>query len=210
MKEIFYQINGKSYPVKINYKRIKNVYLRYKDGTFYISCSCLTFKNTIFGLLDKYASRLVKKDLSRKQIQDGKIYLFGECFIDNDEGIITLSSGESFTYSSKEERSKKIEKLFLEYILESASKYALEMHTSFKKISAKHVKTRYGSYSKKTGNIYISYTLIPYRKEIIDSVIVHELAHTKVFNHSKDFYEVVYRYCPKYKIYTKMLKRGEF
>ena len=70
------------------------------------------------------------------------------------------------------------------------------------------MKSRYGSNSKKTKTLNFNLILIHYDVEVIDSVIIHELAHIKVFNHSKEFYDVVYRYCPNYDKYRKMLIKG--
>ena len=42
--------------------------------------------------------------------------------------------------------------------------------------------------------------------EIIDYVVVHELAHTKFNNHSKDYWALVNSILPNYKSYEKWLK----
>ena len=209
MNEFLYKVNDTEYLVKITYKRIRNIYFRFIDGVFYVSCSRFTSKKSIVKGLDKYASRMIKKNIDYQENKENKIYLFGEKYDDLDSGEFTLIDGTSFTYKSKEDRTKKIEKLFKEYVNLSLEKYAKMMGVTYSKVSFKHAKTRYGSYSKRTGNINISYSLIPYSKEIIDSVLIHELSHIKVFNHSKQFYEVVYSYCLNYDVYSKKLKRGE-
>jgi len=43
--------------------------------------------------------------------------------------------------------------------------------------------------------------------ELIDYIVVHELAHIKEKNHSKAFYAVVARYMPDYKERQKLLKK---
>ena len=70
------------------------------------------------------------------------------------------------------------------------------------------MKTRLGSNSRKTNKLAFSLSLVHYSKDIIDSVIVHELAHYYEFNHSFKFYNIVYKYCPNYKILRKKLIKG--
>ena len=43
-------------------------------------------------------------------------------------------------------------------------------------------------------------------KDVIDYVVLHELCHTKVMNHSKEFYKLVSEYMPSYKESQKRLK----
>ena len=45
-----------------------------------------------------------------------------------------------------------------------------------------------------------------YPEEVIDYVIVHELAHRKEMNHSARFYAVIARYLPDYKLRIRMMK----
>jgi hypothetical protein len=44
--------------------------------------------------------------------------------------------------------------------------------------------------------------------EVIDYVVVHELAHLKVHNHSKAFWKVVADINPEFKRYRKWLKEN--
>ena len=44
--------------------------------------------------------------------------------------------------------------------------------------------------------------------EVIDSVVVHELCHRKEMNHSKWFYDEVYRVYPEYDKWNKWLKEN--
>ena len=59
-------------------------------------------------------------------------------------------------------------------------------------------KKRLGSCSSKNG-ICFSYRVMMYPEDIIDYVVIHELAHIKEHNHSKRFYDIVRKYCPDYK-----------
>ena len=45
------------------------------------------------------------------------------------------------------------------------------------------------------------------REELIDYVILHELVHTKVKNHSREFWTTLDIHCPKSKSLDKELKK---
>ena len=76
------------------------------------------------------------------------------------------------------------------------------------KIRVRKMKSRYGSNSRKTMSLAFNLSLVHYSPEIIDSVIIHELVHDKVFNHSEKFYNEVYKYCPNYKALKRKLNKG--
>ena len=42
--------------------------------------------------------------------------------------------------------------------------------------------------------------------QVIDSIVVHELCHRKEMNHSKRFYDEVYKAFPEYDKWNKWLK----
>lgn len=74
-----------------------------------------------------------------------------------------------------------------------------------KKVRYKRLKSRYGSCSS-LGNVNLNYLMIQLPPTIIDSVLVHELAHLKYLNHSKDFWNLVYSFVPDYKALDQELK----
>ena len=76
---------------------------------------------------------------------------------------------------------------------------------NYQKLAIKNTKTRWGSCSFKN-NINLSLHLMRLREELIDYVILHELVHTKVKNHSREFWSTLERYCPNAKKLDKELK----
>ncbi len=64
-------------------------------------------------------------------------------------------------------------------------------------------KTRYGSCSGEN-RLNFSLYLMTKDEEFIDYVVVHELAHIKHHNHSKDFYAFVEKFVPDYKRISKL------
>ena len=73
------------------------------------------------------------------------------------------------------------------------------------KITIKQIKYAWGSCSSKK-NITLNLELIKYSQEAIRYVMLHELCHIKYMNHSKDFWNLVEKYMPNYKLVKKEFK----
>jgi predicted metal-dependent hydrolase len=88
---------------------------------------------------------------------------------------------------------------------EKVSHYAGLMGVSVNRIFIKNQKTRWGSCSSK-GNVNFNYRLYYMPEELLDYVVIHELAHRKHMNHSPAFWAEVAVWCPDYKAYRKRLR----
>lgn len=64
---------------------------------------------------------------------------------------------------------------------------------------------RFGSCSGKN-SLCFSYYLMKFSDEVIDYVVIHELAHIKHHNHSRQFYDLVEKYMPDYRQAERKLK----
>ena len=91
--------------------------------------------------------------------------------------------------------------------LEKRIQYLANKHDfSFQKLSIKNQKTRWGSCSKKN-NINLNARLLHLPQELIDYVILHELVHTKIKNHSKKFWAKLDEYVGNSKYHKNELKK---
>ncbi len=90
-------------------------------------------------------------------------------------------------------------------IPERVSYYAAKLGVTYGTITIRHQKTRWGSCSAK-GNLNFNCLLMLAPPEVLDAIVVHELCHRKVMDHSDRFYKEVYKVYPDYDKWNKWLK----
>ena len=84
--------------------------------------------------------------------------------------------------------------------------FATRMGVTPKSVRITSAKTRFGSCSAENSLCFSLY-LMQYPDEVIDYVIVHELAHILHHDHSKRFWDTVAIYMPDYKRLRAILKQ---
>ena len=97
---------------------------------------------------------------------------------------------------------KRILKKYLEFRVEQISKI---INFEYKSISVSSAKTNWGSCGFKN-TLNFTYKLAMCPKFVVDYIIVHELVHTRIKNHSQKFWEMVKSFYPNYKTCEKWLK----
>ena len=80
---------------------------------------------------------------------------------------------------------------------------------TYKNISIRDQKTRWGSCSKK-GNLNFNYKIALMPEHLADYIIVHELCHLRAFDHSDKFWSLVAATVPDHKECRKELRKFRF
>lgn len=88
---------------------------------------------------------------------------------------------------------------------EKLDRHAASMGVTFGNVTIRCQQTRWGSCSSR-GNLNFNCLLMLAPEEVLDYVVVHELAHRKQMNHSALFWQEVERECPDYKKSLRWLK----
>jgi len=90
---------------------------------------------------------------------------------------------------------------------ERVNLYASQHDFRYEKIRITSARSRWGSCSA-NGSLNFSWRLIMTPLETIDYVVIHELVHTMIHNHSKRFWKKVEKILPNYKEHKKWLKNN--
>jgi len=123
--------------------------------------------------------------------------------------ILPGLSGEDRKQAVKEALIKWYRQRFSEIVSKRVEKYSIRLKAAPCRVVIKDQKTIWGSCSKK-GNINLNWKLVIAPVEIIDYVIVHELCHLKVMNHSKEFWNLVASVLPNCRESRKWLKANGY
>ena len=205
-----YVVNDIEYEVVIEKKNNKNTYIRIRDNKIYITTNYFSSKNYIKYLLDKnydVIKKMIEKNNQRLE-RSSKFYYLNKkydivfvnyCDIEINDNKIFVKSEDYLNKWLK----KQIEIIFkerLDYIYN-----LFEERIPYPKLKIRKMKTRWGVCNK-NNSITLNSELIKYGYEQIDYVIVHELSHFIHFDHSKNFWSLVNKYCKNYKEIRKSLK----
>ena len=82
-------------------------------------------------------------------------------------------------------------------LVAASEAYAARIGRSFRKITLRDTRSRWGSCSQ-AGNLMYSWRLILAPPEVLDYVAAHEVAHLAHMDHSAAFWEAVEGLCPNY------------
>ena len=84
--------------------------------------------------------------------------------------------------------------------------FAVAHQAPVRRITVRNQRSRWGSCSRR-GTISLNWRLIQAPPFVRDYLILHELSHMKVMNHSVRFWREVQRVCPDYKTAERWLKQ---
>jgi len=166
-------------------------------------------------LLEKepWIRKQILKLQSKKQLSatlEDEILLFGEIYsIDSEEATPLREKLQKIGIENRVKIAKSYDifykKRAKEFISARIEYFADLMNLSYSELKFRKMKSRWGSCSSKRVITFNS-ELIKVSKELIDYVVVHELAHLTHMNHSKEFHALVNLFIDDSKAIRKELK----
>jgi len=194
-----------------------------QDGGVIVRAPFHASKVEIFHLLEDKKSWIVKKQklaFKRAKETPPKQFVLGEEFlflgtsypleiVDRDDPRLVLTDRFYLAADFQETAlvvftrwyRKQANRVIKDRTADLAQRYGF----SYSKIRINSAKTRWGSCGPK-GSLNFPWRLVMAPCEVIDYVIIHELIHLRIRNHSKDFWSSLAQIMPDYKHRREWLK----
>lgn len=207
-----FNYNNKDYEVVIEKKNIKNTYIRVKDDLkVYVSTSYMTPKFMVKSLIDNNKDqiiKMIKQQEKRKEKKDGYYFLGRKINVILSDVKKTYFDGDNLYVKTKEDIDKwylkQAKKVFRERLDVKYNDFTKEI--PYPSLTIRTMKTRWGVCNKKLEKVTLNYNLIFMERKYLDYVIVHELSHFIHFDHSKEFWKLVFENEPNYKQIRKEMR----
>lgn len=128
-------------------------------------------------------------------------------FLRKDPGFFYLPRNEKFATAFDRE----CRGYALVRVREEAKRGEIDLTDSLR-VRIGNYRTKHASFRKKDWLFEFDRRLFAFAPEVIDSVVDHELSHTKELNHSIRFYGILFSLCPRerYKECRKIIDEGRF
>ncbi len=204
-------------PNKIVKSKRRSISLQIKvSGEFIVRAPIKCKNEEIFKFIHQKANWIIEKrleatkqNISLKLENGEKVELLGDlyeiqlsdvprCKFKDDKILLpTENTIECFV--------KLLKKLLKNYLEQKVPVLANLFAFSYSSIGVSSAKTNWGSCSA-LNRLHFTYKLALCPKLVVDYIIIHELCHTKIKNHSAKFWALVLKCCPDYKTQEKWLK----
>lgn len=185
IKKLNYKlIEYKDLTINFCKSRCRTMHITIKqDGNVYYVVPYFVSDNEAFQFLqEKY--EWIKKSISKMKEKtkdtDGNNILNNDKSITKEEKLILMSKIDGYV-----------------------KKYQTQLGVFVNKYSLRKMRTLWGSCSTKTRNIRFNEKLYYKNDKFIEYIVLHELTHIIVPNHSKRFYSIIKKYMPDYKMILK-------
>jgi len=210
--------------------RLKHTYIQITSKEVLVKTNQTMSLKDIYHLVEHKASWISKKlklihtvTVSKDHTRKSKFYYMGKRY---NREIITDKEAKKITVSFKNytfiiHTPTKYKAIDLDHamevfykqkakdkILALSQEWAMKMAVVPTYIGFRFAKRRWGSCSS-SNRISFNYHLIKLPLSLIEYVVVHELAHIKHHNHSKNFWDFLHTHLPDYKAREKKIRLFE-
>jgi predicted metal-dependent hydrolase len=221
-------INNESLDYQLIKKSKKTLSLKISENGLVVSAPLFMSEKKINQLVISKI-KWIKKKLELIEPQKNKLFIKNRASFDllGKEIKITLLDGNNKIewvdennlkiFFKDQDDQKKLKTFFIKWLKEIALDYFSQRAYEISKLYAipsnsillSNAKSRWGTCNSKT-EVRINWRLIQADPYVIDYVICHEFAHLTHMNHSRNFWNLVEKICPNYKLAENYLKNKGF
>lgn len=216
-------LNGKKFEYEIKRKSINSLRLCFKNkDSLVVNCHYLTPKFLIEKFIKDHVDWIMEKSakissapsvclLENIKILDFNFQIIKSksskdwVIIDRNEQKIYINTKFDSESHLKNLLSSHLKSFGLNLIKVELDSLKQEFGFEFNRVSLKNQKTRFGSCSSQ-GNLNFNWQIIFFPPEKFRHILLHELTHLDIKNHSKKFWDQLNVYDPNSKINNRWLK----
>jgi hypothetical protein len=181
-------------------------------------CPSTLLKENAAWVVDKHRNyEAYREQVPDRTFEAGEYFLYlgrdRELIIESrqkhgvDEGSIRLRKSAVEQSSVKQVLENFYRSRAREYLTERTDHYAERMGVGYESLELRNQRTRWGSCST-GGTISLNWRLIMAPPDVVDYLVVHELAHLTEQHHGREFWQLVAEHCPQYKENAKWLEQN--
>ena len=207
--------------------KIKNMYILIRDGKVIVKVPRSISDNRVTDFINSKEDWIVKKlkeveekSVKEKKFVSGEVFkILGNNYIlkvergDFKKSIVNMENGFINVFVNEDSSADKIRdlidkmyyKLAIVVVDKSVDMWRGVINIAPDVVVIKKLKTAWGKCNSKR-KITINPDLMKYDQRVIDYVVLHEFCHLRYMNHSKDFWNMVSKYMPDYKLLRNELK----
>ncbi len=207
--------------IEIHKKKVKNVTLKVKrDGTIHLTVPEAATDDYIERVIDnkqdwiesqlKHFNENYEKPKEKEMVSGESFRYLGKSYrlkiVQSNKEYVRLYRGYIEIHVKNKNNTSKKQELLKKWYQEKAKKKFAELVHEYEQIVKEEVnnirvitmQTRWGSCNVESGNINLNLELIKKPRYCIEYVILHELAHLKYPNHSKQFWDYMSVHMPNW------------
>ena len=213
-------MNNLLIPNKITHSKRKTISLQINvNGELLVRAPLRCTNKEIFDFIQKKANWIISKRQESRKFHcppltfqsNEKISLLGQDYdiVLTDENRAKISENSIILPKTqpKESLVKLLKKFANDYLSKRVVFLAADYSFEYASVSITSAKTCWGSCGY-NNRLHFTYKLMLCPREVVDYIIVHELCHTRIKNHSETFWELVENFIPNYREHELWLKQN--
>lgn len=221
------EVNGIRFEVTITRKKIKNIYLRLESNIVHASCPYYVPNYEVYKFIESKKNWLYKVyQYNNNRPKNTYIYSGGDTFkiFDQDYKLVrsigrfkvnVIDNCIYFSYKDDSQDGikalyKYLDRMLLNKVNEYFNKYRNLLidygYIDEPEFKARIMTSKWGVCYTRNNKITVNSYLIHYPYVCLEYIVIHELTHFIIPNHSKRFYEIIANNMPNYEEANRLLR----